>query len=183
MMESKHGGRIEGCWANTVDPKKFSKCRHCGTRQVAVPKEGHPNSHFWRLLQRPGEECLVCCPNGCMEEEGDYTFYMSRNVTGMVTPEGKIFEKGDFVMERIGPYKTPGFEHPKEAKGRDEDELLEAGWMYLDHGFFKWKKPLSRVQKLMMHCFCFGRGIDEKQFAEEIEAPSGYVCLKNLYDE
>lgn len=174
--------RIEGSWANTVDPKKFGHCRHCGAQTVEVPQKGHINSVYWKLLQRPGEETLVCCPNGCTEEEGDITFAMSRPVVGMVTPKGKFYPKSEFVMAK-GLCATGDFLYPEEAIGLTQEDLEERGWMFVDHGFFTWKKPITDMQKLYIHCFCFGRGIDEAQFKEDIELKKATICFKNLYEK
>lgn len=55
--------RPAGWWSR----RKGSECI-CGTKGKLVPKEGHPNSEYWRL-QREDEELLYYCPAGCLDGE------------------------------------------------------------------------------------------------------------------
>ena len=126
----------------------------------------------------------MCCPRGCTEELGDITFRMSHTITGMVTPGGVLYEKSEFVMDSSGIGTRSGdFIFPEEARGMDQEGLENAGWMFVDHGFFTWKKPLTGIQQTYLHCFCISRGIDEAEFKEGICASTGSICLKNLYEK
>lgn len=61
---------VWGGWS-TRRPEE-SACPFCKTSCIAVPKEGHKNSYYWRF-QRQNEEVLYCCPNGCLED-GSYVY-------------------------------------------------------------------------------------------------------------
>lgn len=55
---------IFGVWTN--DMSKWRYCDLCGWPMIVCPKEGHPNSKFWRLKRYDDEE-LIVCSRGCKE--------------------------------------------------------------------------------------------------------------------
>lgn len=54
---------IEGCWSS---PLGNPTCSKCGSKMTQVPREGHPNSHYWRLEKADGM-LLVACSKMCLE--------------------------------------------------------------------------------------------------------------------
>lgn len=65
---------IWGGWSTR--PLSEIKCHFCLTPAIMTPKEGHPNSQYWKL-QRTSEEYLFCCPLGCLED-GSITYKLRR---------------------------------------------------------------------------------------------------------
>jgi len=55
---------IFGAWISL--DQKFN-CSYCSAELVICPREGHPNSEFWRHEQDDGT-LLFVCPNGCLED-------------------------------------------------------------------------------------------------------------------
>jgi DNA-directed RNA polymerase subunit RPC12/RpoP len=63
LMKEKASVVIFGGW---ITATAKIKCTHCGTKLELCPREGHPNSKFWKLEQNDGME-LYICPKGCPE--------------------------------------------------------------------------------------------------------------------
>ena len=55
-------GEVYGCWSSSA-----RKCNSCGEEMVLCPREGHPNSKFWKLERDDGTRLFVC-PNNCPVE-------------------------------------------------------------------------------------------------------------------
>ncbi|MFH1526276.1 MAG: hypothetical protein ABIG69_06420 [Bacteroidota bacterium] len=55
---------VNGSWG---DLNHETTCQWCGSLFVLCPKDGHPNSKYWRL-QISENEILKVCPKGCLED-------------------------------------------------------------------------------------------------------------------
>lgn len=53
---------VYGCWSSEGDA---GSCYHCNKSLILCPKEGHPNSKYWRL--KNDDRDLFMCPNDCPE--------------------------------------------------------------------------------------------------------------------
>ncbi len=134
-MEMVTEYEVEGCWAK---PRSGHTCRACGQIQEAVPEEGHFNSKYW-ALQQPDGQFLLCCPDGCSNEDADavmaeylklvqytvdgsksYDFRLdyTKTINYWIEPSGKVHplskqEHVDFACE----------------KDMSESDLDDAGWV------------------------------------------------------
>ena len=177
---------IEGCWSG-LETKH--NCRCCGALYVTVPKEGHPNSHFWELQQH-SKERLVCCPNNCSvivaekkmkeylkvrsyctkeSESWDYSLYYPCVKNAWVDRKGKVYPVGirehlDFAYDRC----------------TTEQILEQKGWLKLTSMEFMWEKSLSKKQINFVFDYLVATNHENltKAFMEKAKVASYYFKIK-----
>lgn len=177
---------VEGCWSGLTSK---SKCRNCGTFLKEVPKEGHTNSHFWRL-QQLNKERLICCPNNCsviiaekkMEEflklqnycinnseSWDYTLNYKIIKHAWIDRKGEVYPIG--IREHVN------FAH---GLGLSEQDLEQKGWLKLTSMNFMWEKKLSQKQVDFVFDYLVANSLEKfiKEFMEYSTSPYQYFKIR-----
>jgi len=118
-MGEKKQVQIYGCWGIPNHPHE---CEVCGSELIECPREGHPNSKFWKLEREDGLVLLVC-PNNCPEKEEN----MKKHEIHILKVDASILDiLSAFVFDQLiqCPKMKPRDFRAKKEYSEDEERIL-----------------------------------------------------------